>query len=91
MIKELTNYFKLKSRAKEIEDLKDTLGNIEKSVVNFSFKLSGSCYDVDFLRKEVSMCKSTICEKVQYELDEFKSVVIKKINKMIEELENKPL
>jgi hypothetical protein len=91
MIKELINYFKLKSRAKEIEDLRDTLSGIEKSVVTFSFKLPGSFYDVDFLRKEVSMCKSTICERVQYELDELKSEAIKKINKMIEELENTPL
>lgn len=80
MIKELINYFKLKKRADEISNLRFTRDRFMQAKLTVT---SGDSIFSDFYYLKIEM--------IEEELNEFKAAVCKKINKMIEELENKPL
>lgn len=80
MIKGLINYFKLKKRVDEISSLRVTRDRFMQAKLTVTFG--------DSVFSDIYSLKT---EMVEDEWNDFKSAVSKKINKMIEELENKPL
>ena len=79
MIKELINYYKLKKRADEITNLKITKDRF--MAAKLTITSTPFLSDSYVLRTDI----------IEDEVKDFKAAVSKKIDKMIEELENKPL
>lgn len=79
MIKELVDYFKLRKRADEIANLKitkDRFMSAKLTITSTPFLSDSYVLSTDIIKDEV---------------EDFKAAVAKKLDKMIEELENKPL
>lgn len=80
MIKELKEYFKLRKRADEIANLKITKDRFMSAKMTIT---SGDSVFSDVYSLRTDM--------IEDEWKDFKVAVSKKLDKMIEELENKPL
>ena len=80
MIKELKEYFKLRKRAEEIANLKIVKERFMSAKMTIT---SGDSVFSDIYSLRTDM--------IEDEWNDFKAAVSKKLDKMIEELENKPL
>lgn len=78
MIKELRNYFKLKEREANIYRLKTTIVALKNSKLSFSMR-------------GVNLDELVDTSLIEDEYSAFLLAAENKINKVIEELENKPL